>query len=587
MAQPLSLRTTHPSSRLSRRARWALQTPGTLSQIRGQRSVACLFFRGKKQSLVPVLVHLARGYCPSCQHVGNSRTGCGTHCPEGGDRKQPARSPAADTTAVLHPALHQVMATPATSLTKCGIGGTAFQGAPLQTEEGEGGTYLRPHVSRLALQTSAPGRALGRHVWLGDARQVQAVGVTGEGSGSRRDTGLARGQGSHRARPAALDRTRGTSSHFSSCASLPKFEGNPGQWRARGPRAQNTLASLQDGSDHGLSQPVAQGRVWTSSPTAGQDPQMLGGHRRRPGARGQAYPTQGMGWGHCALQSSGSLQASRAVHTPRGPLHCPECVWLPEARAAGARQGARIGVCPTLRWSRLQRGMAASKERGLEPLGSRGKVVASASVRASQPPGHHRPRPPRPLLPQGPSDVKCALTWISWEPDGLGGSGKGRHPIPWAPPGSPMTTYHGAGSPSKTHRASRPPQRQLKGKTGHAEKWLVYLYRQVRRARWEGGPISEAKDRSLWGRRSHGPPDPLSPILWAPGNNHKQSGRGGVGARWVPTPRFGDGHSTHLAAQSLLLTASFSPAGLAQAGPALSPAPRRVSVRSSPASGLG
>lgn len=50
-----------------------------------------------------------------------------------------------------------------------------------------------------------------------------------------------------------------------------------------------------------------------------------------------------------------------------------------------------------------------------------------------------------------------------------------------------MTTYHGAGSPSKTHRASRPPQRQLKGKTGHAEKWLVYLYRQVRHARWEGG----------------------------------------------------------------------------------------------------
>lgn len=150
-------------------------------------------------------------------------------------------------------ALHQVMATPATSLTKCGIGGTAFRGAPLQTEEGDGGTYLRPHVSRLALQTSAPGRALGRHVWLGDARQAQAVGVTGEGSGSRRDTGLASGQGSHRARPAALDRTRGTSSNFSSCASLPRFEGNPGQWRARGPRAQNTLASLQDGSDHGLS----------------------------------------------------------------------------------------------------------------------------------------------------------------------------------------------------------------------------------------------------------------------------------------------------------------------------------------------
>ena len=158
----------------------------------------------------------------------------------------------------------------------------------------------------------------------------------------------------------------------------------------------------------------------------------------------------------------------------------------------------------------------------------------------------------------------------------MGWWGEGeRHPTPQAPPGSPMTTYHGAGSPSKTHRASRPPQRQLQGKTGHAEKWLVYLYRQVRRARWEGG------------RRSHGPPDPLSPILWAPGDNHKRSGRGGVGAGGVPTPRFGDGRSTHMGAQSLLLTASFSPAGLAQAGPALSPAPRRVSLKSSPASGLG
>lgn len=136
-------------------------------------------------------------------------------------------------------------------------------------------TYLRTHVSRLALQTSAPRRALGRHVWLRNAwRQVKAAGVATVGATeTTRDcwwAGLPL-----RASLPTLDRTRGTGSNSSLSGSLPHSEQNSGQWRVQGPQALVKVISLWDACDHGESLPQAWGYMWTSSrPVARQDVQM-------------------------------------------------------------------------------------------------------------------------------------------------------------------------------------------------------------------------------------------------------------------------------------------------------------------------
>ena len=80
---------------------------------------------------------------------------------------------------------------------------------------------------------------------------------------------------------------------------------------------------------------------------------------------------------------------------------------------------------------------------------------------------------------------------------------------PQPPPQPPRMTYHGAGSPSKTHGAGRPPQRQLQEKGGPAEKRLVPLH-----PKREGGDgRSGAADRSLWGEGHRGArPTPSAPL---------------------------------------------------------------------------
>ena len=58
---------THPSPRLSCRARRALHTPRTLSGIRGQRSVACPLLGGQSQAWTPC----SSPRPPSCQHAAS------------------------------------------------------------------------------------------------------------------------------------------------------------------------------------------------------------------------------------------------------------------------------------------------------------------------------------------------------------------------------------------------------------------------------------------------------------------------------------------------------------------------------------
>lgn len=113
--------------------------------------------RRTKPSLVPVLAPAHPP--PSCQHVASRRQGAGSVALSQGGTEGSPRGPAPDPTA----APHREGSSPRFPDQR------QRQGSVFPERQRPRGTYLRPHVSWLALQTSAPGRALGEHAWLGGA----------------------------------------------------------------------------------------------------------------------------------------------------------------------------------------------------------------------------------------------------------------------------------------------------------------------------------------------------------------------------------------------------------------------------------
>lgn len=164
---------TYPSSRLSRRARWSLHTSGTLSGIRGQTvSGTCVFFRSKSKALTHAF-HPSLWPAISANVWAAPRQGTGSAAPGGGRvRETPGGSHG------RHPGLflgcfqsHKATAMASSSSDETQpLGhyrpGLPYPGATPSQSEGAAPTYLWPHVSRLTLQTTAPGRALGDKLWV-------------------------------------------------------------------------------------------------------------------------------------------------------------------------------------------------------------------------------------------------------------------------------------------------------------------------------------------------------------------------------------------------------------------------------------
>lgn len=125
--------------------------------------------------------------------------------------------------------------------------------------------------------------------------------------------------------------------------------------------------------------------------------------------------------------------------------------------------------------------------------------------------------------------LKVRPPTMSWgeRAGGKGGEGgEGGAPTFPHPPG----TYHGARSPSKTHRASWPPQRQLQEETGRAEERLLCRYRRVRRGRQEAAP----EGGGGWSLKPR--------LLLAPATDGTEEAEGGPsGTWWVGTPHAGTG----------------------------------------------
>ena len=118
--------------------------------------------RRTKPSLDPVLIPPA-AQLPACDIT---RTGAGSAALSQGRMGSSPHSPTPDPTAAPPPALHQRGQLPPL----CFPDQRQRQGSIFPERRRPRGTYLRPHVSWLTLQTSAPGRALGRHAWLGGAQ---------------------------------------------------------------------------------------------------------------------------------------------------------------------------------------------------------------------------------------------------------------------------------------------------------------------------------------------------------------------------------------------------------------------------------
>lgn len=125
--------------------------------------------------------------------------------------------------------------------------------------------------------------------------------------------------------------------------------------------------------------------------------------------------------------------------------------------------------------------------------------------------------------------LKVRPPTMSWgeRAGGEGGEGgEGGAPTFPHPPG----TYHGARSPSKTHRASWPPQRQLQEETGRAEERLLCRCRRVRRGRQEAAP----EGGGGWSLKPR--------LLLAPATDGTEEPEGGPsGTWWVGTPHAGTG----------------------------------------------
>lgn len=131
--------------------------------------------------------------------------------------------------------------------------------APLESR-GEVLTYLRAHVSRLALQTSAPGRALGRQVWVRNAQQAKAGG-RGRGGGRGQHSGppdrWGSLQGPTEARPLEPAHLPGAEPENRAAtvqSGPPDSEQGSGQWQwAQEPQSSVRSWPLWDESDCGAS----------------------------------------------------------------------------------------------------------------------------------------------------------------------------------------------------------------------------------------------------------------------------------------------------------------------------------------------
>lgn len=189
--------------------------------------------------------------------------------------------------------------------------------------------------------------------------------------------------------------------------------------------------------------------------TAGQDRQMPRG-TKHPRARGQAHPLPG-NRERAPWASMPRLPATaRATHPPGDPSPWPRGAQHTLPKELGGNQGLPhtevVLMVNSLKRKRLGAPGGARQSHGQYKCKG---FPALRAARASGAQGAPHPPPPRCSDP------------VSWEPDGQG-------PVRGTHPHTPKMTYHGTRSSSETHRASRPPQRQLQGKTGHAEKWLVY-----------------------------------------------------------------------------------------------------------------
>lgn len=200
----------------------------------------------------------------------------------------------------------------------------------------------------------------------------------------------------------------------------------------------------------------------------------------------------------------------------QGPLTVPR-----DPSTGPVWQGQQPGLpCPAAAWT-----LEAQLRNGDPRKGARSPTVRRQNGSQSECGGPCGPAPRGPPPPRCQWQNQCRWqlsvcpSTMSWgERSGDEGD---------APP-HPPRTYHGARSPSKTHRAGWPPQRQLQEETGWAENWLVYRSQQVRRA----GRKEPLEGEVGWSPEA--PPPPAGPL----GANHKwnRGGPGGPGGWALPSP---------------------------------------------------